>query len=99
MSALLIVKKYLQILIYLIFFISGWLINGWRLEARHANQLERARQVEQSLQAAMDAIANQSAKEMQHIADQRDAALDGLRNSSKRLPDIARADCAGTTGR
>jgi len=79
-------------------FISGWMVNGWRWEAKYADQLERARKDEQSLQKAIDEISTKHAQEIRRISSQRDAAIDRLRNRPERLPEDSRANCKGATG-
>lgn len=82
-----------------ILFAAGWQTNQWRWEAKYAEQLERARDNEQALQAAMDAATRQHVEEMRSIAVQRDAAIDRLRQRAERLPESSRLACEGSTGR
>ncbi len=92
MNAILIVKNYWRVALFLICFLSGWWVNGWRWEAKYANQLEKARKNEQSLQASVDAITNQSAEKSRHIADELNIALDRLRRRPERQPEAADAE-------
>lgn len=79
-------------------FASGWMVNGWRWEAKYADQVERARKDEQALQTAVDAIANKSAEEMRRVIRERDAAIDRLRNRPERMPEDSRVHCKGASG-
>lgn len=79
-------------------FLSGWWVNGWRWEAKYANQVEAARKTEQSLQETMDADTVKLLGEMQRIIDRRDAFIDGLRQRPERMPESSRANCKGSTG-
>jgi len=80
-------------------FISGWMVNGWRWESKYADQLERARKDEQSLQKTIDEISNKHAQEIRLISSQRDIAINGLRNRPERLPEDSRANCKGSSGK
>lgn len=77
---------------------SGWIINGWRWEAKYADRVQEARKTEQSLQASVDAITNRHASETRRIANERDAAIERLRQRPARLPEDSRANCKGSTG-
>jgi len=98
MPLLLIINRYKHLILAVLLFVAGWTVNGWRWEAKYANQLEAARETEQSLQAAVDAITNESAAKMRRIVGERDAAIKRLRNRPERMPESARADCKGATG-
>lgn len=82
-----------------ILFFAGWTINGWRWEAKYADQLASARKTEQSLQETMDADTTRIYAEMQRIIDKRDATINGLRSRADRLPNGAGHSCQGATGR
>lgn len=66
--------------------------------AAYLGQVEAARKAEQGLQAAMDASTKRHVEEVRRIANERDAALDRLRNRPERLPEDARANCKGASG-
>lgn len=67
--------------------------------AAYLGQVEAARKAEQGLQAAMDAATKRHVEEVRRIANERDAALDRLRNRPERLPEASRTACTGSTGR
>jgi hypothetical protein len=99
MSVLLIINRYKYLLLAVLLFGAGWYFNGLRWESKYADQLERARDTEQALQETVDADAVKYLKEMQHIIDKRDTAINGLRERRGRMPEAGRANCAGASGR
>jgi hypothetical protein len=99
MSVLLIINRYKYLLLAVLLFGAGWYFNGLRWESKYADQLERARDTEQALQETVDADAVKYLKEMQHIIDKRDTAINGLRERRGRMPEASRANCAGASGR
>jgi hypothetical protein len=63
------------------------------------SQSEGARLRERSMQVTAQRIADENASALRRVAGQRDAAFERLRDRPDRLPEPARAACAGTDGR
>lgn len=80
---------------------------GWRAgaksvqgqwDAQRIEQSEQAREIERNAEKVRQRIDDAKDKEVRSIRGRLDAALERLRNRPDRLPEPARAACAGTSG-
>jgi len=69
----------------------------WKLEI--AKQVEQARIKEQDLQRKADDNAKQALKDKELIQSRLTIALNSLRDRPDRMPESARANCAGSSGK
>lgn len=59
---------------------------------------EKARQTEQNLHDDYGVLNDLKDQELRRVATERDRAVAGLRSRPERLPDTAKAACAGSSG-
>ena len=76
----------------------------WRADEREvltqrAESASLARNVEREIEGKINDVRNAKDAELRRVSSERDAALERVRQRPARLPDAARAACAGATGR
>lgn len=69
----------------------------WKLEV--AEQVDKARLTEKELQRKADDNAKQAIKDKADLQSKLTIALNSLRSRPERMPEAARANCSGATGK